>query len=54
VLPFDAGLALAQVHSPRFTPTYMLSTRDLPAAGHEQAVLAPRVEWLPDMDSNHD
>jgi hypothetical protein len=24
------------------------------AAGHEQTVLGPRVEWLPDMDSNHD
>src|SRR5438067_349697 len=26
----------------------------MPAAGHEQAGLGRRVEWLPDMDSNHD
>ena len=24
------------------------------AGRHEQAVLERRVEWLPDMDSNHD
>jgi hypothetical protein len=30
------------------------AVRNPPAAGHEQAVLGRRVEWLPDMDSNHD
>jgi hypothetical protein len=30
------------------------AVRTTPAAGHEQAVLGRRVEWLPDMDSNHD
>jgi hypothetical protein len=30
---------------------WRVSVLDSPAAGHEQA---KRVEWLPDMDSNHD
>ena len=47
-------LALAQGHSPRFGNQRIHAILYAPAAGHEQAVLGRRVEWLPDMDSNHD
>ena len=43
----------ARDHSPRFG-NQTLILFGMPAAGHEQAVLGRRVEWLPDMDSNHD
>jgi hypothetical protein len=37
----------ARGHSPRFRDQHIHLIRGMPAAGHEQAVLGRRVEWLP-------
>ena len=51
-MPFDALRLLRAIRHARAGDDFQSSTVQ-EAAGHEQAVLGRRVEWLPDMDWCH-